>query len=76
MSVVELYVGNHTFMTFAKFSEKLTFVTLMICIRTCARIRGKPFQTRGLYALGGLQQIHKRTLNHLAKQPACPELVR
>ena len=40
MSVVELYVGNHTFMTFAKFSEKLTFVTLKICTRTCARIRG------------------------------------
>ena len=39
MSVVELYVGNHTFMTFAKFSEKLTFVTLKICTRTCARIR-------------------------------------
>ena len=40
MSVVELYVGNHTFVTFAKFSEKLTFVTLMICTRSCARIRG------------------------------------
>ena len=40
MSVVELYVGNHTFMAFAKFSEKLTFVTLKICTRTCARIRG------------------------------------